>query len=186
KLQASCRIASQMGLRYLWIDTCCINKSSSSDVSEAVVSMYDWYANARCCIAFLDDIHVTSDISQSRWFSRGWTLPELIAPEQVIFYSCDWVELGTKSSLSLEVSIATGIEESILWHRNSLSRVCVSEKLSWAARRKTTRPEDESYALMGLFGIRMLPIYGEGRERAFGRLQKEIMQLTADHTLFAW
>jgi hypothetical protein len=72
KLQASCRIASQLGLRYLWIDTCCIDKRSSSDVSEAVVSMYDWYANARCCIAYLDDIHVTSDIGQSTWFSRGW------------------------------------------------------------------------------------------------------------------
>lgn len=72
KLQASCRIASQLGLRYLWIDTCCIDKSSSSDVLEAVVSMYDWYANARCCIAYLDDIHVTSDIGQSRWFTRGW------------------------------------------------------------------------------------------------------------------
>ncbi|KAH7074500.1 heterokaryon incompatibility protein-domain-containing protein, partial [Paraphoma chrysanthemicola] len=186
KLRTTCRIASQMGLRYLWIDTCCIDKSSSSDVAEAVVSMYDWYANARCCIAYLDDIHVTSDLSQSSWFSRGWTLPELIAPEQVIFYSTDWIELGTKASLSLEVSITTGIEESVLWHRNSLDRVCVSEKLSWAARRSTTRPEDESYALMGLFGIRMLPMYGEGRERAFMRLQTEIMQITADHTLFAW
>jgi hypothetical protein len=72
KLATSCRIASQMGLRYLWIDTCCIDKSSSADVSEAIVSMYDWYANARCCIAYLDDIHVTSDLKQSSWFSRGW------------------------------------------------------------------------------------------------------------------
>ena len=103
-----------------------------------------------------------------------------------MFYSRDWTELGTKLSLSSYIAAASGIAERVIRDRDGLNSACISEKMSWAALRTTTRPEDESYALMGIFGVNMPPLYGEGRENAFRRLQLEIMQASADHTLFAW
>ena len=191
KLETSCKIALQQGLQYAWIDTCCIDKSSSAELSEAINSMYNYYAQAQVCYAYLDDVNL--DVLQNEnsldgcaWFSRGWTLQELIAPREMYFYSAQWRSMGSKSSMCRHISVTSGIDEKVLKDPVMLNRVCVSEKMSWAAQRTTTRPEDEAYSLMGLFGVNLPPLYGEGRQKSFRRLQLEIMHTSTDHTLFAW
>ncbi|PSN70380.1 HET-domain-containing protein, partial [Corynespora cassiicola Philippines] len=190
KLEESCRIALQMGLEYVWIDTCCIDKSSSAELSEAINSMYAYYAKSEICFAYLDDVPYYPEddlpLLNSVWFSRGWTLQELIAPEEIYFYSAGWKKLGSKYSTRKSLIIASGVVEEVLLDPNSLKEFSVAEKMSWAADRVTTRPEDQAYSLMGIFDVNMPPLYGEGREKAFRRLQLEIMNTTLDYTLFAW
>ncbi|KAH7077057.1 hypothetical protein FB567DRAFT_596248 [Paraphoma chrysanthemicola] len=190
KLMSSCKVAFERGLLYLWCDTCCIDKSSSAELSEAINAMYEYYAKSAFCIAYLDDIEdLPNDedaLTRATWFSRGWTLQELLAPKKLYYYSRDWKKLGSKSGLSRQTSLASGIHENILLVPHLSQRACVSEKMSWAACRTTTRAEDQAYSLMGLFGVHMPPLYGEGAENAFRRLQLEILQKTNDHTLFAW
>lgn len=164
KLESSCRIALQQNLEYAWVDTCCIDKRSSAELSEAINSMYNYYANAEVCFAFLDDAEEPLDFEKSAWFSRGWTLQELIAPQDLYFYSATWKPLGSKRTLYLNVAAASGVSVAVLMDRKKLDTICVSEKLSWAAQRVTSRPEDEAYSLMGLFAVNMPPLYGEGRE----------------------
>jgi len=162
KLEACCKVALQHDLLYVWCDTCCIDKTSSADLSEAINSMYSYYAKSKLCIAFLDDVEGASeadlDLSCAVWFTRGWTLQELIASPSLQFYSRDWEKLGSKASLCRQIAHFSGISESIL-NGAALSQVCVSEKMSWAARRNTTRPEDRAYSLMGLFHVHMTPLY---------------------------
>ncbi|KAF1948552.1 HET-domain-containing protein [Byssothecium circinans] len=189
KLEASCRLALQMGYQYAWIDTCCIDKSSSAELSEAINSMYRYYAESHTCFAYLDDVNVSpkeGELEASCWFTRGWTLQELIAPKEIYFYSKNWKPLGTKMSLRTQLSAASGIHEDALNNPTTLEGISISDKMSWAALRETTREEDESYSLLGLFGVNLPPLYGEGRERAFRRLQIEIMSSSSDHTIFAW
>jgi hypothetical protein len=190
KLEATCLIALSLGFQYVWSDTCCIDKTSSAELSEAINSMYSYYTDSQWCIAYLDDAEFESEhddsLSKSVWFTRGWTLQELIAPKRLTFYSKSWKEMGTKEQLCTQVSAASGIADTVLWSRDMLNSVSISEKMSWAARRVTTRPEDEAYSLMGIFGVNMATLYGEGRSNAFRRLQLEIMQNSSDHTLFAW
>jgi hypothetical protein len=161
KLETCCKVALEHGLQYLWCDTCCIDKSSSAELSEAINSMYELYAKSSLCIAYLDDIdddpQDDSYLNRAIWFSRGWTLQELIAPKDLHFYSRGWKNLGTKTTLSHQISTASGIDERILAGA-ALSQICVSEKMSWAARRTTTRPEDRAYSLMGLFRVYMPPL----------------------------
>jgi hypothetical protein len=163
KLISACKIAFEQGYCYLWCDTCCIDKSSSAELSEAINSMYEYYSRSDLCIAYLDDIEDepqdASYLSRSTWFTRGWTLQELIAPNSLVFYSRGWKKLGTKTSLRRQTSIASGINEDALHLAWAVKAACVSEKMSWAARRTTTRPEDTAYSLMGLFGVHMPPLY---------------------------
>jgi len=188
KLEMTCRLALEHGFSYVWSDTCCIDKSSSAELSEAINSMYSYYTHSAWCIAYLDDVGLDEDriFSRSAWFSRGWTLQELIAPLELTFYAKSWDKIGTKADLCNRVSIASNIVEKILRDREAISAVGVSEKMSWAANRVTTRPEDEAYSLMGIFGVNMATLYGEGRSSAFRRLQLEILRTSTDHTLFAW
>lgn len=175
---------------YVWVDTCCIDKSSSAELSEAINSMFKWYERAVTCFAFLDD--VTADgkkpMSKSLWFTRGWTLQELIAPSQVVLYDRDWKGLGDRLSLSRELAKVTGIPASLLSRDPQpvtkiwLDSYSVAAKMSWASRRVTTRVEDEAYCLMGLFGIHMPLIYGEG-SKAFRRLQEAIISETHDMSI---
>jgi hypothetical protein len=123
---------------------------------------------------------------QCRWFTRGWTLPELLAPSFVQFLDRDWNNIGTKSSLSKQISVITGIDIDALERRKTFSEFSVGCRMSWAARRRTTRPEDVAYCLLGLFDVNMPLIYGEGGENAFLRLQEEIMRIEEDYTLFVW
>ncbi|KAI0708569.1 hypothetical protein C8Q76DRAFT_122140 [Earliella scabrosa] len=156
--------------------------------------MYRWYADSSVCYAYLSDVsedaqrlrEEDASFRHSRWFQRGWTLQELIAPRVVIFLNANWDTLGTKSSLIRPISDITGIEELILNQRKSVRDVNVATRMSWAAERQTTRPEDGAYSLMGLFDVHMPTLYGEGLTRAFIRLQEEILKQEADQTLFAW
>jgi hypothetical protein len=184
KLEATCLNALSRGFQYVWSDTCCIDKTSSAELSEAINSMYSYYTDSQWCIAYLDDVEYefedSGSLSKSAWFTRGWTLQELIAPKHLTFFSKGWSEMGTKEQLCAQVSLASGIDETVLWNRDMLNHVSISEKMSWAARRVTTRPEDEAYSLMGIFGVNMATLYGEGKSNAFRRLQLEIMQTSSD------
>ncbi|PNP53572.1 hypothetical protein FNYG_15749 [Fusarium nygamai] len=185
KLESCCRVARENGFEYIWDDTCCIDNTSSAELSEAINSMYRYYQEANICYVYLADISTVSEILNSRWFTRGWTLQELIAPSSMIFFDKHWCELGTKTSLVQVLSQRTSIPESILNDSEELETTSIAQRMSWAADRVTTRKEDGAYSLMGIFGINMPLLYGEG-DKAFYRLQEEIMRVSDDHSLFAW
>jgi hypothetical protein len=185
KVKSCCSVARANGFEYVWIDTCCIDKTSSAELSEAINSMYCWYQEADVCYSYLADVPSKAIFSSSRWFTRGWTLQELIAPSTVIFLDEEWEELGTKLSLQQDISDCTGIPVGILLGDDDLETLSIAQRMSWAAKRKTSRIEDRAYCLLGIFGINMPLIYGE-RETAFTRLQEEIMRISDDHSLFAW
>ncbi|KAK5660639.1 hypothetical protein OQA88_12001 [Cercophora sp. LCS_1] len=184
KIRGSCTLAASEGFRYIWIDTCCVDQSSSAELSESINSMFEFYHKAAVCYAYLSDVQSSEDLEKSRWFTRGWTLQELIAPSEVVFLSADWTEIGTKHSLCDVVSRITRIDERVL-RDGDWSGYTVAQKMSWAAGRRTTRLEDEAYCIMGLFDVNMPLLYGEGR-KAFIRLQQEILKATNDQSLFAW
>ena len=195
KIRNCCELAEKQGYRWVWIDTCCINKESSAELSEAINSMFQWYLKAAVCYAYLYDYPrddadpATLDslprLHESRWFSRGWTLQELIAPRSLLFVDKSWTIFGNRTSLVADIERMTRINADVLLHRRELGQVSLAERMSWASRRETTREEDEAYCLMGIFGINMPTIYGEGRA-AFYRLQEEIMKISSDQTLFTW
>ncbi|KAI0687943.1 heterokaryon incompatibility protein-domain-containing protein [Cerioporus squamosus] len=192
KIRKACARARQDGFRWLWVDTCCIDKTNSTELSEAINSMYVWYRTAAMCYAYLDDVPSGEDphapgsaFRRSRWFRRGWTLQELIAPASVIFLSEDWEPIGPKRRLAPLLEKVTGIDARVLTHKRPLEDVSVACRMSWAAGRETTRVEDGAYALMGLFGVCMPTIYGEGKH-AFVRLQEEIIRTSPDQSIFAW
>lgn len=214
-------------IRYVWIDTICIDKTSSAELQEAINSMYKWYQNATICYAYLEDVdleeernedeaadtqmtgtpvdqHTAFDraVLSSRWFKRGWTLQELIAPHFIYFHNAKWqrigiklmvgptdrqhapYKLGTKNFVPL-IHEATGIPVGVLEGRERMQSYSVGQRMSWASKRKTTREEDLAYCLMGLFEVNMPMLYGEG-QAAFLRLQEEIMKRTDDHSLLAY
>jgi hypothetical protein len=157
-----------------------------------------WYRRANVCIAYLSDIIHFSDQESSlpkgykknwhdsRWFSRGWTLQELIAPSKVEFYNATWAYIGSKHSLATEISRTTSIDETILRGEKGLDDFSVAQKMSWAANRQTTVPEDRAYSLLGIFDVSIPPIYDGNGCRAFNTLQKQIVDKTNDHSIFAW
>jgi len=187
KIKDCCARALGAGFKYVWIDTCCIDKTNSTELSEAINSMFRWYEDAITCYAYLEDIKPNGRLrfQYSRWFQRGWTLQELIAPTDVLFFDSYWNEIGSRASLAEQIQNITGVPVGLLLMNTSLRDHCVAEIMSWAARRGTTRLEDRAYSLLGLFGVSMPLIYGEGKN-AFFRLQLEIMKTTTDHSLFAW
>jgi hypothetical protein len=176
--------ARRDGLHYFWVDTCCIDKSSSAELSEAINSMFKWYQNAVICYVYLSDVHNYSGLDDSRWFTRGWTLQELLAPTYMVFFNDKWKKLDTRSNLSPAISRITGIPRRILL-RDVSGEYSVAQVISWAAGRETTREEDIAYCLLGLLGVNMPLMYGEGT-RAFERLQQEFMRTSTDHSLFSW
>ncbi|KAK2594725.1 hypothetical protein QQS21_007575 [Conoideocrella luteorostrata] len=191
KLASFCAQARRDNLDWAWADTCCIDKSSSAELSEAINSMYGWYAGAAVCYVYLFDVPPLDpflDVQKfeaARWFARGWCLQELIAPHELEFYASDWSELGTKSSLQSHLVRATGIPRAVLMRVKSPADCNVAERFSWASRRQVTRVEDAAYCLLGVFDINMPPLYGEGR-RAMVRLQEEILRRDEDPSIFLW
>lgn len=195
KIKKTCEVAKEKGYAYAWVDTCCIDKTSSAALSEAINSMFHWYKESSLCLAYLSDLEVNNfELPESRtselmkdclWFTRGWTLQELIGPEELDFYDQEWNFRGSKKTLRRELSKITGIDVDILEDSELLPTIPVGQRMSWAAHRKTTRVEDTAYCLFGIFGVNMPMIYGEGRN-AFLRLQEEIAKSTNDLTLFAW
>ena len=193
KIKLTCQQARRDDLGYAWIDTCCIDKESSAELSEAINSMFRWYRDAAICYAYLEDladsmvlpIEDASLIRGCRWFSRGWTLQELLAPRDIVFYGPGWVNIGRKGELVEILEQATGIPRAALTGETRLDQISVADRMNWAARRQTTREEDIAYCLMGIFDVNMPMMYGEGR-KAFLRLQEEIVKQTQDDSLFAW
>ncbi|KAK4985518.1 hypothetical protein LTR50_005926 [Elasticomyces elasticus] len=181
------------GFPFLWIDTCCVDKSSSAELSESINSMYPWYQNAERCYAYLADVSADVDpkapntgFTNARWWRRGWTLQELLAPRDLVFFSSDWERLGDKYSLRQNISAITGIDVEILEGSRLLESVSVAKRMSWASLRWTRRVEDRAYCLMGMFSVNMPMLYGEGESKAFLRLQEEIMKHSDDQSIFAW
>ncbi|KAH8594000.1 heterokaryon incompatibility protein-domain-containing protein [Bisporella sp. PMI_857] len=189
KIKMTCKLAAAHGLAYAWVDTCCIDKSSSTELTEAINSMFQWYKRAAICYVYLSDLESSADISTAlkncRWFKRGWTLQELIAPYEVDFFDQNWYPRGSKKHLLDEISTVTGINSTVLTHSSPLSSVTVATRMSWAANRETTREEDVGYCLLGIFDVNMPLLYGEG-PNSFKRLQEEIIKGTCDLSIFAW
>ncbi|KAL1950118.1 hypothetical protein VTO73DRAFT_5241 [Trametes versicolor] len=192
KVRECYRLARAYGYGWFWVDAPCIDNRNSTELSEAIRSMYSWYASASICFAHLPDVpshdhihHPDSAFRRSVYFRRGWTLQELIAPRRVIFLSSDWIVLGEKDQLPDLLEEITGIDQDVLTFRGRVADVSVARRLSWASQRETRYVEDQAYCLMGLFGIHMNIKYGEG-DNAFLRLQQKILKKICDHTLFAW
>jgi hypothetical protein len=220
KIVKCCEIAASDSLEWVWIDTYCIDKNSSAELSEAIKSMYRWYAKAEICYAYLADVTtaVGADLSrlfstgqecgfdydeyialyeangdipvefrQSKWFTRGWTLQELLASNHLLFLTKNWTPFGTKFNVANKINAVTGIPMNTLgWGPVSpLRPFSVAQKMSWAADWVTSRIEDIAYCLLGILGVNMPLLYGEGR-RAFRRLQEELLKGPADETIFMW
>ncbi|KAI0182374.1 hypothetical protein EV127DRAFT_378870 [Xylaria flabelliformis] len=196
KVLKSAEICAWHGIAYIWIDTCCIDKSSSSELSEAINSMFEWYLNSLVCYAYLSDIfsnNGTIPFKNSWWFTRGWTgnklnqkqLQELLAPAEVQFFDKAWSRIGERSMLAEKIRHITGIDEHVLTCRSkaAIMDCSIHTKMVWASRRNTTREEDRAYSLMGLFDVNMPLLYGEGGAKAFQRLQDEIIKRTNDQTI---
>lgn len=186
------RQAKNDGLQYIWCDTCCIKKSDSVELSEAITSMYKWYKGFEICYAYLEDVTKDDDPKEpcsmfraSKWFTRGWTLQELIAPRKFTLFSEEWAMIGSKASLCQTITAITDIPSHVLLVADALLDTSVAQRMSWAAKRITTKEEDIASCLIGLFGISMMPRYGEGKKE-LTRLQKLIMREYDDHTIFAW
>lgn len=189
KVRYLCEQAAKDNLSWAWCDTCCIDKSSSTELSEAINSMFRWYKNAEKCYVILSDVCIDSldqgnDDSESewkqqfcmaRWFTRGWTLQELLAPSSLEFFSTNYERLGDRTSLQQVIHDITGISIQAL-SGNNLAQFPIDERLLWMQNRKTTREEDTVYSLLGIFDIHMPLLYGEGREKAFKRLHREIRE----------
>jgi hypothetical protein len=184
-----CRLAAQQGFTWAWIDTCCIDKTNHAELAESINSMFRWYQDAAVCHVFLSDLPAYAELETSlprcRWFKRGWTLQELIAPAWVDFYDQSWVRRASKRGLISQLEAITGILGPVLDRSMRLVDVSVGVRMSWAANRETTRPEDVAYCLLGIFDVNMPMIYGEA-QKAFRRLQEEIIRQSNDLTSFAW
>jgi hypothetical protein len=200
KIRLCAEQADLDGLKYSWVDTCCIAKSSSRELEEAINSMYTWYSEAKVCYAYLSDVESsTGDGSEelleacrndfpkeSRWFTRGWTLQELLAPKRVIFFDSSWRKIGEKMTCCNAISSITGINKAFLLDPSKISEELYSTVMFWAAKRQTSRPEDIAYCLMGIFGVHMSLYYGEGEPEAFRRLQLELFKVESCQSLLTW
>ena len=184
KLMFCAEQARSDGLRWFWVDSCCINKADARELQESIASMFRWYQYAAKCYVYLSDVsfeepgdHYNMPIwlgsfRQSRWFTRGWTLQELLAPKEVEFFSKEGHRLGNRTSLEQHVHGVTGVPVEALRGRE-LSSFSVDERMRWKERRTTKLEEDMAYCLQGIFGVFLYPIYGE-REHAFVRLEQAI------------
>jgi hypothetical protein len=172
-------------IEYFWVDTCCIDKWNLRELSKAINSMFQWYKNAEKCYVFLSDVSTPiagaqleqrtweSSFRKSRWFTRGWTLQELLAPASIDFFSSNRQRLGDKSSLEQQISDVTRIPVAAL-RGDPLTGFSVSERKAWMVGRQTAKEEDMAYSLIGIFGVSMKFRYGEGKDRALKLLQEEM------------
>ncbi|KAL1891094.1 hypothetical protein Sste5346_007920 [Sporothrix stenoceras] len=166
-------------LQYFWVDTCCIDKSNQAELQEAIISMFAWYKASTRCYVYMPDLSSSVNIEgdafrEHSWFTRGWTLQELIAPVSVEFFAKDGVRLGDKNALATQIQDITGIPISLLRGTSELSSFDTEERFRWAEKRQTTRGEDAAYCLMGIFGISITALYGEKKDEANRRLRAEV------------
>lgn len=179
--------AAADGLQYFWVDTCCIDKSNTSELETAINYMFRWYQRSSRCYVYLSDVSVgdhepaafqiiwTDAFRRSRWFKRGWTLQELMAPGSVEFFSREDKRLGSKITLEQQIHDITRIPISAL-RGHSLAEFSFEDRMSWVDSRETTVKEDRAYCLLGIFGVFLPIIRGEGEEHAMRRLRKEIRE----------
>jgi hypothetical protein len=189
KIRQACRQAHKDGFLYVWYDTCWINKTSNAEVSESINSMFRWYHEAVICYVFLEVIQYVEKLADARWFTRGWTLQELIAPKRLKFYDLQWRAIDTREGLTSNISVISRIDWEALHGTESLNHVrgaSLAKRMAWAAKRTTTREEDVAYCLVGLFSINMPLLYSEGGVKAFARLQEEIMKQGLDQSFLMW
>ncbi|KAK5711211.1 hypothetical protein LTR17_018503 [Elasticomyces elasticus] len=211
KIQRCCRLSRQRGFDWTWIDTCCVDKTSSAELSETINSMFAWYRDAYACYVFMDDVKADvlpvldladaeqeweqslesatlnsiEAFSNSRWWSRMWTLQELLAPRAVLFYNANNVLLGTRDSLALLISGASDIGLDVVTRKMNIHEASIAQRMSWASERESTRIEDQAYALLGIFDVNMPLLCGEGT-KAFARLQEQIIAHSDDQSILAW
>lgn len=197
KIRGACQIARAKGIRWMWIDTCCLDKSSTAEISEFLNSMFQWYRDAKLCITYLSDVVRKGDGREdfsdeggrpSVWFSRGWALQELLAPRHLEFFDKNWDPIGDRAELAEQIEKTTNIQSKYLkgeTEGEDPRAACIAMKFSWIANRQTERDEDMAYSILGLCGVTMGPQYGEGWG-AFMRLQKELLSISGDESLFAW
>ncbi|KAI4251109.1 MAG: hypothetical protein LQ352_005058 [Teloschistes flavicans] len=195
KVAWACRKARGDNIPYIWIDTCCIDKRPGADirqVSIALTSMFRWYRDAQVCYTYLQDVTTDKNefqqggyrpFEQSEWFTRGWTLQELLAPHDLRFFDHDWRFMGTKRDRSNQIQEATNIERKHL--DGDLTGACIAVKMSWLSGRTTTLREDMAYCMLGVFGVPMDVQYGRG-EKEFLRLQEILIERFDDESIFAW
>ncbi|KAJ4366475.1 hypothetical protein N0V83_008111 [Neocucurbitaria cava] len=228
KIEGCCQAAAEQRILYVWVDSCCIDKSSSAELSEAINSMFKWYEASKVCFIYLEDLPAGLDpftldsaFRRSRWWTRGWTLQELLAPHHIIYFDSTWervftsemgqelfkkIDLPVRSEEVMDrterrpgdriqtiieqiryglITEITGIPGAVLAKELELSEVSAACKFAWASQRMTTRIEDKAYCLMGLLGVNMPLLYGEG-EKAFVRLQEAVISSSDDISLLAW
>ncbi|KJA18382.1 hypothetical protein HYPSUDRAFT_145006, partial [Hypholoma sublateritium FD-334 SS-4] len=175
-----CEVAAQNHNATLgWIDTVCINQDSSSELDESIRSMYNWYRGASLCITYLSETTDISDAHRDSWFTRGWTLQELLAPVRSVFYNKKWNQLGSSSDAEIQsvIETASGItskELELSWS-GAIAKIPFSRRMQMACGRQVTREEDTSYSLMGILEVDISIAYGEGASRAFFRLVRELL-----------
>lgn len=189
KIRFCMQQAARDGLQYSWVDTCCINKTDTTELQHAINSMFRWYKDAAVCYVFLTDVSTVkrkvdneSSLASwepafrvSRWFTRGWTLQELLAPRNINFFSREGKMLGGIPQLFDILHSVTKLPATVL-KGTPLDEFRIEERLAWTKGRTTTREEDRAYSLLGICGIFMPLIYGEGEANAFRRLRKEIRE----------
>ncbi|EIW77604.1 hypothetical protein CONPUDRAFT_62115, partial [Coniophora puteana RWD-64-598 SS2] len=175
KLKMFLNEASERGFALAWSDTCCIDKTSSAELDEAIRSMFRWYRNSALCIVHLAQTVEMDDISKDEWFRRAWTLQELLAPWCIKFLNKEWIPLTDDENDKFIVRSVTRIPEILFSDDISNHKTPVADKLVWAAGRVSTRREDMAYSLMGLLGVSIQSAYGEGGDRAFRRLLEAII-----------
>jgi len=203
KIREFCARANNAGYDWCWADTCCIDKTNSAELSEAINSMWEWYREAQACYVYLTDVDnrsipdapqtspiatgLASNLRRSAWFSRGWTLQELLAPKVVIFFDFRWNFLGFRDEelFGQVLSEITHIDRKCFGDIAKLNQALIAEKMSWMSTRRTSRLEDLAYCMLGIFDVNMPLIYGEGL-KAFTRLQLEIVAKYDDESIFLW
>jgi hypothetical protein len=196
KLQSFCTTARDMGYRWAWIDTCCIDQTNNVELQQSVNSMFIWYRHSALTIIYLSDVPPSSQpgaLASSAWNTRGWTVQEFLAPKFVLFYQKDWSlylddrSPNHKNSLAImqEMGDATGIDaQALVAFRPGMRDA--REKLQWVSARVTTWQEDIAYSLFGIFGVNLPVIYGEKKQKALGRLLQEVVAQSGDISALDW
>ncbi|KAI1743105.1 HET-domain-containing protein [Xylaria scruposa] len=200
KICRAAETARNLGIKWIWIDSCCINRANAIEQTESINSMLRWYSDAKLCITYLNDVQKYESYGDalgpkcfdslerdgpSIWFSRGWTLQELLSPQDMRFYDKDWNFIGTKVTLARVLEEITGVDRRYLTREEQFETACIATKMSWMAGRTTTRIEDIAYSMLGILNINMTTQYGEGL-RAFKRLQQALLSTSGDESLFSW
>ncbi|KAJ1323666.1 HET domain-containing protein [Microdochium nivale] len=162
------RQAPQDSLSHFWVDSCCIDKANHGEMHGALGAMFAWYRDAHVCYVYLTDVKTTaeSDLLRSRWWTRGWTLQELLAPRDVRFFARGGQYLGDKATLEDVIRRRTGIPAAAL-RGAPFDSFTIEEQLSWLGNRQTTYPEDLYNCLVGILGDSLARRYEGARRRAF-------------------